>query len=86
MDTDFDEKLHWHRNEQTLVMLNSVAKLKVVDEAICEQKGELVFFPSSSRIGLIVCGSEGCTYYENFSPPRVDYLPGWIGRTQLKFE
>ena len=85
-DADFDGKLHWHENEQILVMLKGEATLKVDNEVIYAEKGDMVFFPSGSKHGLIGCGSEGCTYYEIFSPPRVDYLPGWIGKTQLRFD
>ena len=85
-DAYFDGKLHWHENEQMLVMLRGEATLKVDKEIIRAEAGDMIFFPPGSKHGLIECGSEGCTYYEIFSPPRVDYLPGWIGKTQLRFD
>ena len=65
---------------------NEMISLNADGEIIRAEKGDMVFFPSGSRHGLIGCGSEDCTYYEIFSPPRVDYVAGWIGKTQLRWD
>ena len=75
-DADFDGKLHWHENEQMLVMLKGEATLKVDDEIICAEKGDMVFFPSGSKHGLIGCGSEGLYILQNFLPTQSRLFAG----------
>jgi len=82
----FDGETHWHDNEQMLIMVSGSVTLKIDDAVIEAKPGDLVFFPPGSRHAAIGCGPEGCVYYELFAPARPDQLPGWIGKSILRFD
>lgn len=84
-DAEFDGTTHWHDNEQFLVMVAGMIRLKIDDEEFEARPGDLVFFPPGSRHAAIGVGPEGAVYYEIFAPARTDQLPGWIGKSILKF-
>ena len=85
-DAVFDGKLHWHDNEQMLVMVSGSVRLKIDDQE-CEAKpGDLVFFRPGSRHGAIGVGPQGAVYYEIFAPARPDQLVGWMGPSVLRFD
>lgn len=84
-DAVFDGSLHWHDNEQILVMVEGSVTLRIDDEVFDATPGDLVFFPAGSRHGAIGVGPEGCVYYELFAPARPDQLPGWVGPSPLRF-
>jgi quercetin dioxygenase-like cupin family protein len=85
-DATFDHKAHWHDNEQMLVMVSGAIRL-LVDGKECEcGPGDLVFFPPGSRHAAVGVGKEGAVYYELFAPARPDQLPGWVGRSTLRFD
>lgn len=84
-DADFDGKTHWHDNEQLLIMVSGMARLQIDDEVFEAGPGDLVFFPPGSRHAAIGVGPEGAVYYEIFAPARPDQLPGWIGKSVLRF-
>ena len=81
----FDGSMHRHRHEQVLVMLGGELRLSVDGRALTVKAGDLVFFPSGSLHGATGVGPEGATYYEIFSPPRYDQLPGYIAPSPLEF-
>lgn len=85
-DADFDGKTHWHDNEQLLVMISGMVRLKIDDKEIEARPGDMVFFPPGSEHAAIGVGPEGCVYYEIFAPARPDQLPGWVGNTVLRFD
>lgn len=84
--TQFDGKTHWHDNEQMLIMVSGTCTLKIDDMIVECAPGDLVFFPPGSRHAAVGVGPEGCVYYELFAPARPDQLPGWIGRSVLRFD
>ncbi len=85
-DAVFDGKPHWHENEQILVMVSGLCRL-TIDGAIVEARaGDMVFFPTGSRHCAVGTGPEGCSYYEIFAPARADQMPGWVGRSALRFD
>ncbi|MFA7667858.1 MAG: cupin domain-containing protein [Burkholderiaceae bacterium] len=84
-DAVFDGKTHWHENEQMLVMISGNITLKIDDRIVECKPGDLVFFPPGSHHAAIGTGPEGAVYYELFAPARPDQLPGWIGKSILKY-
>ena len=84
--TVFDGKTHWHDNEQMLIMVSGTVTLKIDEKVVEAHPGDLVFFPPGSRHAAIACGPEGCVYYELFAPARPDQLPGWVGKSILRFD
>lgn len=85
-DANFDGKTHWHDNDQILVMVSGTAKVVIDDVEYEVGPGELLFFPSGSRHAAVGTGPEGCVYYEIFGPARPDQLPGWTGKSVLRFD
>lgn len=85
-DAVFDGKTHWHDNEQILVMLSGMVQLVVDGREFEARPGDLVFFPAGSRHAAIGVGPEGAVYYEIFAPARPDQLPGWVGKSILRFD
>jgi quercetin dioxygenase-like cupin family protein len=85
-DAEFDGKTHWHDNEQMLIMVSGSVRLRIDDKEMEAKAGDLVFFPAGSRHAAVGVGSEGCVYYELFSPARPDQLPGWVGPSVLRFD
>ena len=85
-DAEFDGSLHRHAHEQMLVMVKGQLKLSIDGEVFTAHSGDLVFFPSGCFHGAIGVGPKGATYYEIFSPPRYDLLPGYIGANPLEFK
>ncbi|WP_211262145.1 cupin domain-containing protein [Nitriliruptor alkaliphilus] len=85
-DAVFDGKLHRHDNEQLLVMIDGSVHLQIDDEDLWVKAGDLVVFPPGSWHGAIGVGPDGAEYYEIFSPPRLDQLPGWVGPSALEFD
>lgn len=85
-DADFDGKTHWHDNEQLLVMVSGMIRLRIDDKEIEAHSGDMVFFPPGSSHAAVGVGSEGAVYYEIFAPARPDQLPGWIGPSILRFD
>ncbi len=85
-DTQFDGKTHWHENEQMLIMISGMVRLVVDDNEFEAHPGDLVFFPTGSRHAAIGVGPQGCVYYELFAPARPDQLPGWVGKSVLRFD
>lgn len=85
-DAVFDRKTHWHDNEQILVMVSGLVRLVIDDKEFDAHPGDLVFFPAGSRHAAVGVGPEGAVYYELFAPARPDQLPGWVGKTILRFD
>jgi quercetin dioxygenase-like cupin family protein len=85
-DAKFDGTTHWHDNEQILVMISGLVRLVVDGREFEAHPGDLVFFPPGSRHAAIGVGSEGAVYYEIFAPARTDQLPGWVGKSILRFD
>ena len=85
-DAVFDGKTHWHDNEQLLVMIAGMVRLVVDGREFEAHPGDLVFFPAGSRHAAIGVGTEGAVHYEIFAPPRADQLPGWVGKSVLRFD
>jgi quercetin dioxygenase-like cupin family protein len=85
-DAVFDGQTHWHDNEQMLVMISGMVRLVVDGREFEAHPGDLVFFPPGSRHAAVGVGSEGAVYYEIFSPARTDQLPGWVGKSILRFD
>jgi mannose-6-phosphate isomerase-like protein (cupin superfamily) len=84
--TQFDGKLHWHDNEQILIVTEGSCRIVIDGQETEAHPGDLVFFPSRSRHAVISCGPEGCVYYELFAPARPDQLPGWVGQSALRYD
>jgi len=84
--TAFDGKTHWHDNEQILIMVEGTCWLRIDEDEFEVGPGDLVFFPAGSRHCAVGVGPEGCTYYELFAPGRPDQLPGWVGKSVLRFD
>jgi quercetin dioxygenase-like cupin family protein len=84
-DAEFDRRLHRHPHEQLLVMVGGLVTLQIEHDVFEVGAGELVLIPRGSWHGAVGVGPDGCDYYEVFAPPRVDYLPGYIGRSPLEF-
>jgi len=84
-DAQFDRKLHHHPHEQLLIMIDGAVELQVGDDTFWAFHGDLVFFPPGILHGAISVGNEGSLYYEIFSPPRLDQLPGFIGPSALEY-
>jgi mannose-6-phosphate isomerase-like protein (cupin superfamily) len=85
-DAVFDRKTHWHDNEQILVMVSGLVRLVIDDKEFDAHPGDLVFFPAGSRHAAVGVGPEGAVYYELFAPARPDQLPGWVGKSILRFD
>lgn len=85
-DAVFDRKTHWHDNEQILVMVSGLVRLVIDDKEFDAHPGDLVFFPAGSRHAAVGVGPEGAVYYELFAPARPDQLPGWVGKSVLRFD
>jgi quercetin dioxygenase-like cupin family protein len=85
-DAVFDRKTHWHDNEQMLIMIAGSVTLLVDDKEFEASPGDLVFFPPGSRHAAVGVGKEGAVYYELFAPGRPDQLPGWVGKSILRFD
>lgn len=85
-DAKFDGKTHWHDNEQMLIVVSGSITLKIDDRTVEAMPGDLVFFPPGSRHAAVGVGPQGCVYYELFAPARPDQLPGWVGRSVLRFD
>lgn len=85
-DADVEEPLHWHENEQLLIVVSGSATVQIDDAQFEVGVGDLVFYPPGSRHGLRAVGQTGCTFYEVFAPARLDQLPGWIGDSALRFD
>ncbi len=84
--TSFDRKTHWHDNEQLLIMVSGLVRLVIDDKEFDAHPGDLVFFPAGSRHAAVGVGPEGAVYYELFAPARPDQLPGWVGKSVLRFD
>lgn len=85
-DCVFDGKTHWHENEQLLIMVSGEATVRIDDVDYNVTAGDLLFFPAGSRHAAVGVGPSGCTYYEIFAPARPDQLPGWVGKSVLRFD
>lgn len=85
-DADFDSKTHWHDNEQLLVMVSGMVRLRIDEKEIEAHPGDMVFFPAGSLHAAIGVGPQGAVYYEIFAPARPDQLPGWVGGSVLRFD
>lgn len=85
-DAVFDGKTHWHANEQILVMVSGKVSVEIDGLRHDAEAGELVFFPAGSRHAAVAVGQEGCVYYELFAPARPDQLPGFVGKSVLRFD
>ncbi len=85
-DTAFDGRLHWHANEQVMVMLSGRCTIVVDGKEIEADAGDFIFVPSQARHGVVACGPEGCSYLEIFAPARPDQLPGWVGKPVMYFD
>lgn len=85
-DAVFDRKTHWHDNEQLLIMVSGLVRLVIDDKEFDARPGDLVFFPAGSRHAAVGVGPEGAVYYELFAPARPDQLPGWVGKSVLRFD
>lgn len=83
-DAVFDGRTHRHDNEQLLIMIAGRVRLTVDDTTFWAEPGDLVVFPPGSWHGATEVGPEGAEYYEVFSPPRLDQLPGWVGPSALE--
>ena len=84
-DAVFDGSMHSHDNEQMLVMMSGSVRLRIEDEEFDALPGDLVFFPPGRRHGAVGVGPEGAVYYELFAPARADQLPGWVGKSVLRY-
>lgn len=85
-DASFEESaLHSHENEQLLVMVAGSLELEVDGNRYWVQSGDLAYFRAGSIHGAVGVGEEGAVYYEMFSPPRFDQLPGYVGTSPLRF-
>lgn len=85
-DADFDGKTHWHDNEQLLVMISGMVRLRIGDKEVEAHAGDMVFFPPGAHHAAIGVGPQGALYYEIFAPARPDQLPGWVGASVLRFD
>jgi quercetin dioxygenase-like cupin family protein len=85
-DATFDGRTHWHDNEQLLIMVCGMVRLVVDGREFEAHPGDLVFFPAGSRHAAIGVGPEGAVYYEIFAPARPDQLPGWVGKSVLRYD
>lgn len=85
-DAVFDGSLHCHSHEQILIMLEGELKISLDGRVFTARAGDLVFLPSGSLHGAVGVGIGGAFYYEIFSPPRYDQLPGYIGRSPLQYK
>ena len=83
---DFQSKMHWHDNDQMLVMMSGTCRMEISGKQFDVHPGDLVFFPPGSRHRAVAVGPEGCAYYEFFAPARPDQLPGWVGESVLRFD
>jgi hypothetical protein len=45
-----------------------------------------ITWPALALRTLSTDGSEGAVYYEIFAPARTDQLPGWVGKSILRFD
>jgi quercetin dioxygenase-like cupin family protein len=84
-DAVFDGQAHRHDNEQLLIVISGRVRLSVDDATFWAEPGDLVVFPPGSWHAAIEVGPGGAEYFEVFSPPRLDQLPGWVGRSALEF-
>jgi len=84
-DASFDDRVHRHEHEQWLLMLHGRLELEVEGDRFEVGPGDLVLFPSGSWHGAVGIGPDGAEYYEFFSPPRYDQLPGYAGPSPLEF-
>lgn len=84
-DAVFDGRIHRHDNEQLLVMVAGRVRLRVDNHEFWAEAGDLIVFPPGRWHAAVAVGSEGAEYYEIFSPPRLDQLPGWVGPSALEF-
>lgn len=85
-DASFDQSaLHSHDNEQLLIMVSGSLELEVDGQRYWVEAGDLAYFPAGSIHGAVGVGEEGATYFEIFSPPRYDQLPGYVGADPLRF-
>lgn len=84
--TRFDGKLHCHPSEQIVVMLEGRLKLKVGEEERWIEPGDVVCIPEGLYHGATGVGESGAKYFEIFSPIRIDYLIGYVGPSQIKFQ
>lgn len=84
-DAVFDGRAHRHDNEQLLIMIAGRVRLRVDGEQFWVQAGDLVVFPPGSWHAAVGVGPQGAEYYEVFSPPRLDQLPGWVGPSALEY-
>lgn len=82
----FDGRTHHHEHEQLFILLKGEARLQIGEETVTAKPGDMVFFPSGVRHGLIGVGPEGAEYYEIFAPARTDQLPGWIGPSIINYD
>lgn len=81
----FDGRLHRHTHEQLLVVVRGSVELQEGGERYTVTTGDLAVFRSGEWHGAVGVGADGCEYYEIFSPPRHDQLPGWMGSSPLEF-
>jgi quercetin dioxygenase-like cupin family protein len=81
----FDGRLHRHDNEQLLVVLAGEIEVQIGEERITARPGDMVFFPPGTLHGGIGVGPQGAEFYEIFSPPRTDQLPGWLGPSAMEY-
>jgi quercetin dioxygenase-like cupin family protein len=84
-DANFDGRMHRHDNEQLLIMIAGRVRLTVDGSSFWAEPGDLVVFPPGSWHAAVEVGPEGAEYFEVFSPPRLDQLPGWVGPSALEF-
>lgn len=84
-DAEFDGKMHSHENEQILIMVSGRVTLQIEEKTFDAEPGDLVFFPPGQRHAAVGVGPAGAVYYELFAPARADQLPGWVGRTVLRY-
>jgi len=85
-DASFEESaLHSHDNEQLLIMVSGKLELEVDGSRYWVAAGDLAYFKAGSIHGAVGVGEEGAIYYEVFSPPRYDQLPGHVGTSPLRF-
>jgi len=85
-DSSFKKSaLHTHGNEQLLIVQSGSLELEVDGERYWVRAGDLAVFPIGSVHGAVGVGNEGAEYYEIFSPPRYDQLPGYFGSSPLQF-
>ena len=85
-DAVFDGRLHHHDNDQLIVGVSGVLRLRVGDDEVELGPGDVVFVPGGVRHGSVGVGPEGAAYLDVFAPARVDQLPGWRGPSPLRFD